>query len=82
MDLDKITDIELLRNICKQFMIKMKKDYIEDGYTFKKDHWYFFEQNEFGVEIFSTDEEMEHVVSLSYPEAKIYCCAERTSINI
>lgn len=44
MDLDKITDIELLRNICKQFMIKMKKDYIEDGYTFKKDHWYFFEQ--------------------------------------
>lgn len=39
-------------------------------------------KNEFGVEIFSTDEEMEHVVSLSYPEAKIYCCAERTSINI
>lgn len=58
MDLDNITDIEMLRNIAKKHMVKAKQDfYAEDGtlYKFKKDHWYDLEQDEYGVTVFSTD---------------------------
>ena len=45
MDLDNITDIELLRSIAKSYMIQMKKDTnANDGtdYIFKEGYWYFF----------------------------------------
>ena len=42
MDLDNVQDIEILRAICKKYMVKMKKDYVYNDpfedfeYTFKK----------------------------------------------
>lgn len=43
MDLDNITDIEVLRTAFKMNMIKAKTDfYSEDRkHYFKKDHWYW-----------------------------------------
>ena len=43
MNLDNITDIEILRNTLKKHMVKVKKNRCsEDGtmYMFKKNHWY------------------------------------------
>lgn len=43
MDLDNITDIEVLRTALKRNMIKAKTNfYSEDKkYYFRKDHWYW-----------------------------------------
>ena len=73
MDLDNITDIEVLRNALKKHMVKVKKDfYSEDGtrYLFKKDHWYNLSQDEFDVTIFSDNGES--YCMFSYDTTKDY----------
>ena len=62
MDLDNITDIEILRNELKKHMTQMKQDkYSNDGenYLFRKGFGYCFIQETFGVTIYSNDD-MEH----------------------
>ena len=77
MDLDNVQDIEILRAICKKYMVKMKKDYVYNDsfedfeYTFKKGFWYPFDQNEYGVELHSGDE-CEVTASFSYEGAEEY----------
>lgn len=58
MDLDNINDIEVLRDLAKKNRVKMKKDaYANDGtnYLFKENHWYYVEQDQFSVTIYSDD---------------------------
>lgn len=64
MDLDNITDIEVLRETIRTHMVQVKKDfYSEDTkdrkYHFKKDHWYWvdfdYDWNE--ITVFSDDYE-------------------------
>lgn len=49
MDLDKITDIELLRDICKRNMVCMAETVETPTHTYKKGEWYFFIQDDEGV---------------------------------
>ena len=56
MDLDNVQDIEILRAICKKYMVKMKKDYV---------------YNEYGVELHSGDE-CEVTESFSYEGTEEY----------
>lgn len=70
MDLDNINDVEVLRNLAKRNMVQMKKDcYATDGtgFIFKKGHWYFVEQDEYGVTIYTEDSSS--MVFLNYDEA-------------
>ena len=70
MDLDNITDIELLRNIAKTYMVQMKQDInANDGtyYIFKKGYWYFLDQDETGITIYTEDSS--HACFLDYDEA-------------
>ena len=58
MDLDNTTDIELLKNLLKRNMVQMKKNtYATDGtdFEFKKGLWYFVEQDECSVTIYTED---------------------------
>lgn len=58
MNLDNITDIEILKNTLKKHMVKIKKTRCsEDGtmYMFKKNHWYDVEQGENYITIYSDD---------------------------
>lgn len=71
MDLDNITDVEFLKNELKKYMIQMKKDaHANDGtnYLFRKGFWYYFEQDEVYVTIYSDDRE--HECFFSYEEAE------------
>lgn len=73
MNLDNITDIEVLRNALKKHMVKVKKDfYSENGtmYIFKTDHWYNVEQDEDYITIYSDDEKS--YCMFSYEEADEY----------
>ena len=73
MDLDNINDIEILRNIAKSFMVKMKQDAnANDGteYIFKRGYWYFIDQDGTGVTIFS--ENAKHACFLNYNEAHYF----------
>lgn len=70
MDLDNINDIELLRNIAKSYMIQMKQDTnANDGtdYIFKKGYWYFLDQDETGITVYTEDGS--HACFLEYDEA-------------
>lgn len=70
MDLDNINDIELLRNIAKSYMIQMKQDTnANDGtdYIFKKGYWYFLDQDETGITVYTEDSS--HACFLDYDEA-------------
>lgn len=49
MDLDKITDIELLRTLCKRNMICMAETIETPTHIYKKGEWYFFIQDEDGI---------------------------------
>ena len=49
MDLDKITDIELLRSLCKRNMVCLNETIETPTRTYKKGEWYFFTQYENGV---------------------------------
>lgn len=77
MDLDNTQDIELLRIICKKYMIKMKKAYVYQDpfddfeYIFKKGFWYPFEQDSYGVTLYSGDE-CEIKETFSYSGAEEY----------
>lgn len=70
MDLDNINDIELLKDIAKSYMIQMKQDTnANDGtyYIFKKGYWYFFDQYETGITVYTEDSS--HACFLEYDEA-------------
>lgn len=51
MDLDNITDIEVLREELKEHMVKIKAP-IEDNKNFKVGYWYDFSQDEYHVTIY------------------------------
>lgn len=71
MDIDKITDIEVLRRLAKQNRVKLKKDsYATDGtnYVFKEGYWYIAEQDQYGLTIYSDD--MESIMFLNYDEVE------------
>lgn len=51
MDLDNITDIEVLKKELKKHMVKIKVP-IEDNKNFKVGHWYDFSQDEYYVTIY------------------------------
>lgn len=51
MDLDNITDIEVLRKELKRHMVKIVAP-IEDNKNFKVGHWYNLNQGEFDVTIY------------------------------
>lgn len=72
MDLDNINDIELLRNVAKESRIKMKEDTDSDYgvYTFKKGRWYYCEQDEYYVTIYSDD--YKYTRMFTYKEADKY----------
>ena len=73
MDLDNITDIEVLRSTLKKHMVKVKKDfYSEDGtmYIFKANYWYNVKQDEDYITIYSDDGESYRM--FSYEEADEY----------
>nr|WP_142411375.1 hypothetical protein [Clostridium sp. Marseille-P7770] len=70
MDLDNINDIEILRDIAKSCMVKIKQDIsANDGteYTFKKGYWYFVDQDETGLTVYI--ENGTHACFLDYDEA-------------
>lgn len=70
MDIDNITDIELLRKLAKVNRVRMKKDSnATDGtdFIFKEGLWYIAEQDQFGITIYSED--MESMIFLNYFEA-------------
>lgn len=73
MNIDNITDIEVLRKLAKSNRIKMKKDsYATDGssFMFEKNEWYVFEQDESTITIYSDDSKYE--ACFSYEEAERY----------
>ena len=73
MDLDNITDIEVLKSALKKYMFQMKKDaHSNDGtdYLFKEGLWYYVTQDETGVTIYSDN--MEHDCIFDYDTAKRY----------
>lgn len=75
MDIDKITDIEVLRALAKQNRVKMKKDsFATDGtnYIFKEGYWYIAEQDQYGVTIYSDN--MESIMFLNYDEVERFVC--------
>ena len=70
MDIDNITDIDLLRKLAKANRIRVKKDsHATDGtdFVFKENLWYIAEQDQFGITIYSED--MESMMFLNYDEA-------------
>lgn len=70
MDIDNITDIELLRKMAKSNRVQMKKDsYATDGtgFVFKENLWYIAEQDQYGITVYSED--MESMMFLNYDEA-------------
>lgn len=73
MDLDNITDIELLRNLVKRNMVQMKKDCrATDGtdFIFKKGLWYFVDQDQYDVTMYTED--FSSMACLTYDEAEEY----------
>lgn len=82
MDLDNITDIEVLRNIAKRYMVKVKQNFRTENdnlHELKKDHWYEFDQDEYGVTVYFTDN---NSVCFTYTEAKEYLDVAGTTANI
>ena len=70
MDLDKITDIEVLRNMLKSVMVQMKKTLETPTHAYKKDEWYFFIQDD--EYIFLYCEDPSTGLTLTYDEAEEY----------
>ncbi len=68
MDLDNITDIETLRNICKRNMVCLSKTIETPMYTFKKGEWYFYIQEGNGVHLYFNNTTPE--LFLTYEEAE------------
>lgn len=75
MDLDNINDIEVLRDILKRYMIKMKRDTnANDGseFTFKKGYWYFIDQDNTGLTVYT--EGGSHACFFNYDVANRFIC--------
>ena len=75
MDIDNITDIELLRKMVKANRVQMKMDSTAtDGtdFIFKEGLWYIAEQDHYGITIYSED--MESMMFLNYEEADRFIC--------
>ena len=68
MDLDKITDIELLRNMLKDHMVCIKEDIKTPTHLYKKGEWYFYVQDNDGVFLYFNDYSCR--LQLTYDEAK------------
>lgn len=52
MDIDKINDMDLLKDLLKKHMVRMQKTIETPTHIFKKDEYYFFYQDEDGVFIY------------------------------
>ena len=72
MDLDNITDIELLRNELKKYKVKMLVDCKADNgdYIFKKGYYYDVLQDHISITVYFGD----YCIDLSYGEAQKYIC--------
>lgn len=55
MDLDTITDIKILRDLCKKSMIQMTKTIETPTHIYKKGEWYFFTQDMDGIFLWLDD---------------------------
>ena len=75
MNLDNITDIEILKNTLKKHMVKIKKNCCsEDGtmYIFKANHWYNVKQDEDCITIYSDDGESYCIFTYSNADEYLY----------
>lgn len=70
MDLDKITDIELLRNLCKRNMVCMAKTIETPTHIYKKGEWYFFIQENDNIFLYLNN--CSCGLQLTYDEAEKY----------
>jgi len=70
MDLDKITDIEVLRTMLKNEMVQMSKTIETPTRTYKKGEWFFLTQDEDGI--FLWEDDPFTGLSLNYDEAEKY----------
>lgn len=70
MDLDKITDIELLRSLCKRNMVCLTETIKTPTHIYKKGEWYFFMQDEDGVFLYLNN--ASRGLMLTYDEAERY----------
>lgn len=68
MKLNEIQDIEILRSVLKKLLTKCIADIEIKGHTFEKDNWYILNQDEDCIEVY--DDDMKHIVTLNYEEAK------------
>lgn len=68
MDLDKITDIELLRSLCKRSMACLAETIETPTHTYKKGEWYFCTQDEDGVFLYLNNCSLG--LQLTYDEAE------------
>lgn len=68
MKLNEIQDIEVLRSLLKKLLTKCIADVEIKGHSFEKDNWYSVAQDENYIEVY--DDEMNHLVTLNYEEAK------------
>ena len=69
MDLDKITDIEKLRAICKCCMVQIKKTIITLTHSYKEGEWYYYMQDEYEIFIYLNPQ---CGITLTYDEAEEY----------
>lgn len=73
MKIDEITDVEVLRELAKTCRSKVLKDCkANDGsdFVFKTGEWYMVEQDEYGVILYSEDEN-NATLSLSYEDCNL-----------
>jgi hypothetical protein len=67
MDIDKINDIDLLKDLLKKNMVRLKKTIETPTHIYKKDEYYFLIQDDYGVFIYLDTPTVG--LSLSYDEA-------------
>lgn len=72
MDIDKINDIDLLKDLLKKHMVRMKKTIETPTHIYKKDEYYFFYQDDNGVFIYSDTPTVG--LNLSYDEVIEILC--------
>ena len=70
MDLDKIEDIEVLKEYVKKFMVRMKESVYTPKYKFCKGEYYFFEQDDECIYLYLEDGSVGLI--LTYDEADDY----------
>ena len=73
MDIDNINNINVLKKLLKRNMVQIKEDAdANDGtdFVFKKGHWYYIEQDQHYVTVYSDD--YESSICFDYDEAEKY----------